>query len=217
MTGQSSASPALVCTQCHQTMSSPVCCASCGALNPVPLHELSLDYFELFGIPRGFDLDTQVLHHKYLALCRAIHPDTLENRSGAGRQQSLALSAQVNRAYETLRKPIARAEYLLTLAGGPSAGEDKSVPPELLAEIMMLREEIDEAVFSQDAGGLQALRQQITRRREATLTQIADLCRSMQNADGNDRRQVHQQLRERLNTVKYWNNLLEQLPAGSSA
>ncbi|HOB75520.1 MAG TPA: Fe-S protein assembly co-chaperone HscB [Phycisphaerae bacterium] len=204
MSAPETSSPAVVCSQCSTPMYSPLCCASCGALNPVPPEGLHFNYFELFGLPAAYDLDAAVLHRRYLALSRGVHPDIHGGGSDDQRRQALALSAELNRAYETLRDPVARAEYLLMLAGGPSPAEDKSVPPRLLGEVMTLREELEEAEGSKDAEAMERLRQTIATRRQATMDEIANLCRSTTRDEA-----IRRQLRKQLNAVKYWNSLLE--------
>lgn len=197
----------VMCTECKQPMDSPVCCAGCGALNPLPPSMFT--YFELFAMEPTYDVDTAALRRKYLSLSRSIHPDVAGRTAGGQRAQSLALSSGLNRAYETLRNPVDRAEYLLRLAGGPSAADDKSVPGELLAEVMMIREEIEEAVQGGDRETLQSTRRVVLDRQRATLAEIADICRGTDLKDA----ATQKRLRQQLNAVKYLNNLLDQVPS----
>ncbi len=208
-TQQGSSRP-MLCEACSRPMESPLCCASCGALNPLP--PSMFDYFELFGIPRSYDLDVADLRRRYLALSRSVHPDLVAGPSEETRRRSLQLSSGLNRAFDTLADPVLRAEYLLSLAGGPDPGEDKSVPPELLDEILTLRERIDEAVQAGDESVLAEVRDRIRQGRGRSLEGITDLCRS---ADL-DRPQTRRALRLTLNSVKYWNNLLDHLPTSSA-
>lgn len=196
----------VMCTACSQPMDSPVCCAGCGALNPQPPSLFT--YFELFSIEPGYEIDPGELRRKYLALSRSIHPDVAGRDSDRQRKQSLALSSGLNRAYETLRNPVDRAEYMLQLAGGPSAADDKSVPGGLLGEVMMLREEIEEAAEAEDHASLRGMRESVLQRQQQTLERIAGLCR-----EGLTDAERQKQLRHELNTAKYWSNLLDQIPA----
>lgn len=190
-------------------MESPLACASCGALGRIPT--MAIDAFEMFGLTRTFEVDLDTLHDKYLALSRVIHPDVSVGTQPEQRQQALMLSAELNRAYEMLRDPVTRAEYLLTLIGGPSASDDKSVPGDLLAEVLMLRDEIEEATgVSED---LAAIKERVTQRRAGTLEAISSLARQIDSHDESQRRQLRQQL----NTMKYWNNLLGQIPLAGGA
>lgn len=187
-------------------MESPICCTNCGALNPLPLG--SINYFELFCIEERFDIDEEVLHKKYLCLSRTTHPDMAGRASAEMHSRALILNAELNRAYETLRNPIDRAEYLLSLSGGPSASQDKSVPGELLAEAMMLREEIEEARAAGDESRLEGLKKEILSKQQIVLEQIALLARDLNK----DAPVAGKALREQLNAIKYWNNLADQLP-----
>lgn len=187
-------------------MDSPLCCATCGALNPVPLEQFT--YFELFGLEPRYDLDVKALHRKCLALSRAVHPDVAGVKPEESRQLRLSHTADLNRAYETLRDPVSRAEYLLSLAGGPSAGDDRSVPADLLTEVLALREEIDEARTSSDSEALHAMRHRIEQKHQAALELIAALSRKL---DRNDE-QAREELRCQLNAIKYWINLLDRIP-----
>jgi len=196
----------VMCTECSQPMESPVCCAGCGALNLLPPSMFT--YFELFSIEPSYDLDPAQLRRTYLALSRSIHPDVAGRSDDAKRVQSLALSSGLNRAYETLRNPFDRAEYLLHLAGGPSAADDKSVPAELLGEIMMLREQIEEASDAGDQETLRSTRSEVLERQQETAEEIAAICRQGNLKDG----LTQGRLRRQLNAVKYWNNLLDQIP-----
>jgi len=190
-------------------MESPIACSTCGAFAQVPPD--TFDCFELFGLKRSYELDLEVLHHKFLALSRVIHPDIAGHDSEDRRQQALSLSAEFNRAYDTLCDPVARAEYLLSLAGGPGPSEDKTVPKDLLGQVLMLREELDEAVRSADADALRSLKQRIATRHDQVLREIAKLASSLDETGPEN----HKKLREQLNTIKYYNNLLDQIPASS--
>jgi molecular chaperone HscB len=101
------------------------------------------DHFDRLGFPRRFALDGAELERAYLARSRAIHPDYHLAGSDSELAASLELSAAVNEAYNTLRDPFARADYLLALEGGPSASDHKQMPPEFLAEMLEAREQIE--------------------------------------------------------------------------
>ncbi len=68
-------------------------------------------------MPVGFFIDRNELSARYRQLQGELHPD--RHASGREHEKRLALqySARVNEAYETLRRPLSRALYLLELVG----------------------------------------------------------------------------------------------------
>ena len=130
------------CIACNHELNSPVVCDYCHTLNPI--HSLT-DYFQVLGVDRRFDLDADQLRKKFLALNRHAHPDFHTSDTPEVRELSLRVASTVNDAYRTLSDPVSRAEYLLELLGGPSSAADKSTPDGLVAEMMDLQEQIDEA------------------------------------------------------------------------
>lgn len=104
------------------------------------------DYFTLFGVPKTYALSEGELHKRYIALQRQTHPDKLVGKSPAERTEAIQLSMRVNDAYDTLKSPLSRAEYLLEMEGVFVNSEDDTVKPDqsLLMEVMELREQLSE-------------------------------------------------------------------------
>lgn len=163
------------------------------------------DHFALLGVSRGYDVDAGELRTGFLAASRAVHPDRFGGADDAALSAAMRLSAQVNRAYEALGDPIQRAAYLLEMAGGRSAAEDKRVPQDVLNRALMVREEIEEARASSNAAQLAALRDGVLAEKVAEEARVADLARRL--AAGQD---VRDELRLRLNAMKYVQNLVAQ-------
>jgi molecular chaperone HscB len=110
-----------------------------------------LTHFDRLGLPRRFLVDSADLERAYLARSRDVHPDYHLAGSKTALSASLEASAAVNEAYNILRDPFTRAEYLLKLEGGPSASEQKQMPPAFLAEMLDAREAIELARGKPDA------------------------------------------------------------------
>ncbi len=199
------ASPTASCPQCGRPLGSPLACTHCGA--PHPRAPGAFTHFDLLGVPRACDVDLADLRRRFFDLSRELHPDRVGPDRPELRDRSLALTARLNEAYDTLSDPVRRAEYLLGLAGGPSPADDKSVPGDVLGEVLMLREEIEELREAGDPSPLEPLRRRVAEKRSASLTVIADLCRAL-DAGG---QQTRSQLRKELNAIKYWNNLVDEL------
>ena len=194
------------CLKCQAELASPIVCTGCRTLYPPPQ---SADYFDLLGLQRNYVIDESQLTAAVRAISRKIHPDRFADQPPEMRKLATRLSAEVNQAMTVLKDPAQRAAYMLELAGGPSAAEVRDVPGDLLAEVMVLREQIDEAQSSQDAEPVEQMRSSIQARRTQALKQIAS--RADQLAAHSD--EEKKEFRRLLNSLKYFDNLLEQLAA----
>jgi molecular chaperone HscB len=116
-------------------------CHACGAIQP----PRALDHFSRLNLPVAYDLDTATLEKQYFGLQRYFHPDRFAAKSGKERALSLQHATSLNQAYETLRQPLGRAEYLLGLRGRAIDGEATISDPKLLMEALEWREELAEA------------------------------------------------------------------------
>lgn len=106
-----------------------------------------MDYFTLLGMKAAFAIDPQTLESAYFAQQRLYHPDRFVKKSPEERQAALLRCVDINAAYETLKKPLLRAQYLLHLQGIEVGTDSDTVKPStrLLMETMQWREAIDEA------------------------------------------------------------------------
>jgi molecular chaperone HscB len=214
MTKEPATATPMRCTTCEALAQAPLACTDCHALLA---HVQGADYFELFGLPRHYDIDGATLSQKYLAISRNIHPDRFATAGAEMQSFALRASAAVNRAFEVISHPHRRAEYLLETSGGKSSAQDKRVPQDLLSNVMMLREEIEGAKAAGDADTLARMRSQIEQDRRATQERIAALCAKL-SADRSQGytgetpvpQEMKDQLRMQLNAVKYLDNLLGQ-------
>ncbi|MFL5341155.1 MAG: Fe-S protein assembly co-chaperone HscB [Gemmataceae bacterium] len=169
-------------------------------------------HFERLGLPRRFSLDAAEVERQYLAGSRDVHPDFHQLGSTAEQSASLELTARLNEAYAVLRDPFKRAEYLLTLEGGPTASEQKEMPAEFLEEVLELRMEIEE-LKEQSPGSpaRAAMEKRISQRREAMLAEVAGDFAKLEA--GGDKTGLLRTIRRRLNALKYVQNLLRDLKA----
>ena len=119
--------------------------------------DFSADHFALFDLPRRYRIDLGMLNAAYRKLQGGIHPDRHASASDADRRLALQASARVNEAYDTLRDPAGRGEYLLGLEGIVTLSEtDTAMPMDFLTEQMERREAIDEAIERSDHAALEA-------------------------------------------------------------
>jgi molecular chaperone HscB len=171
--------------------------------------------FELLGLPPRFDLDASSLHQRFIAALSATHPDhfvvPLEQADAAER------AAQFNEAYRVLADPEARANALLELLGGPAREQDKSLPPELLGQMMEVREAWDAAAAADDQATLTQLRTWADDQHRQTLAAVASLFFSVDlpgavDSPTDSRDRVLKDLRLKLNALRYFQRMLDQAP-----
>ncbi|XP_019443103.1 PREDICTED: iron-sulfur cluster co-chaperone protein HscB, mitochondrial-like [Lupinus angustifolius] len=121
-------------------------CESCQCIQPV---DYSIDYFQIFGLEKKYDIEDKNLEGKYKDWQKKLHPDLVHSKSQKERDFAAEQSARVIDAYRTLRTPLSRGIYMLKL-DGVEVDEEKTISdPDLLAEIMEIREEVEEATNSE--------------------------------------------------------------------
>ncbi|GAK85268.1 chaperone protein HscB [Vibrio ponticus] len=104
-----------------------------------------MNHFELFGLPTQFELDGSLLSSQFRELQKRFHPDNFATASERDRLLAVQKAAQINDAYQVLKHPISRAEYLLSEHGTEIRGEQQTMQdPMFLMEQMELREELEE-------------------------------------------------------------------------
>jgi len=124
-----------------------------------------MDFFTVFSLPRKLQLDLSTLEKSFYAQSRKLHPDRFASRPQAEQETALAASSALNDAYRTLREPISRTEYLLSLEGiqleeqsraatdlAKSTGTEKKqvAPPDLLEEAFELNMALEEMRMDPD-------------------------------------------------------------------
>jgi molecular chaperone HscB len=129
-------------------------CATCGSVQPPH----ALDHFARLGLGPGFDISEDELSRRYFGLQARLHPDRFATKSARERAISMAQATALNQAYQTLRDPLARASYLLSLSGAASATRSSGTidDPELLVESMERREELAAAESAEEVAGIAA-------------------------------------------------------------
>jgi molecular chaperone HscB len=101
-----------------------------------------MNHFALLSLPEAFTLDHAALEAAYFAVQRKFHPDRFVGKPEAERLAAAQASADANKAYQTLKNPLSRAQHLLALQGVVVGTDHDSVKPAqaLLIEVMELRE-----------------------------------------------------------------------------
>jgi Fe-S protein assembly co-chaperone HscB len=101
------------------------------------------DYFALLNISPSFDIDLAQFEAAYFREQRSAHPDRFVGKSEQERLAAMQRSVDINKAYQVLKEPLTRAQYLLKLQGITVGSEQDSVKPSqaLLVEVMEWRED----------------------------------------------------------------------------
>lgn len=117
----------------------------------------SSSYFDLLGLTEQFEVDKAVLEREYHARAGETHPDRFASAPAAQRVAALQRSRTLNEAYQALRAPVPRAEYLLARRG-LTIGDNERVDDEaLLMRFLESREELAEAKAGRRLADLERL------------------------------------------------------------
>ncbi len=134
------------------------------------------DHFALFGLTPAFRVDPLSLDKRFRELQARVHPDRFAHAGESERRRSLQWATRVNEAYQTLKSPLLRAQYLLSLAGKSIDKENNTVmPPEFLMEQMEWREAVAEARQACEYDELEQLHHRVRQRMSKRYEQLAEL------------------------------------------
>ena len=114
--------------------------------------QLNSDSFQIFDLPRVFDLDEARLTERFHQLMHAVHPDRHAGATEVERRQAMQWSSRINEAYRQLLKPLSRAQLLCEIFAGPLDVLRTAMPPAFLMRQMQWREDFE--AISLDANRL---------------------------------------------------------------
>jgi len=110
-------------------------------------------------MPVRYAVDSARLEAGYRELQSQVHPDRFASATGAERRAAMQWATAANEAYRTLRDPVDRARYLLSLKGFDTQEEtNTSMPADFLMQQMEWREAASAARATRNAAALEALR-----------------------------------------------------------
>lgn len=197
------------CWQCGADRAANLFCPSCAAIQPIPD---DADYFQVLGVPRRLVQDPQALQQRFYELHRQWHPDRYQTGPQEARSASLRNTAAVNRAYSTLRNPVERGEYWLTLQGETLGANNNRVPPELAEIVFDVQEKLEE--FRGAHGAHTELRRDIAaihadlRERRAALLQDLDENFARWDAGAAEPTVLNRELKAILSALAYLGTLI---------
>lgn len=99
-----------------------------------------MNYFELFGLPISFQVDTKKLRTAFMEIQRATHPDKFTQATEYEKEEALEKSAIANKAFTLLQNPAATLAYVLEISGYLEQEEKYSLSSPFLMEMMELNE-----------------------------------------------------------------------------
>jgi molecular chaperone HscB len=134
--------------------------------------DIHQNYFEFLGLPLSYTVDQTELTRRYRELQCELHPDRYAHLSEREQRMAVQYTAYLNEAYSSLKSPLGRAQYLLSLQGVDTLSESRvQLDPMFLMEQMELREALDEA---QEASDPEEALEELEGQAQATVTSLAD-------------------------------------------
>ena len=129
----------------------------------------------MLGVEPRFDVDIAALEVRHRELSGTLHPDRFSGRPATERRMALDKAIQVNEAWRMLRDPVQRAESLLSHHGVRVGELNEPKPsPDLLMDMMEIREELAEARAGKDLDRIAALGERMRGREKTLLSQLGE-------------------------------------------
>jgi DnaJ-domain-containing protein 1 len=131
-----------------------------------------IDPFAALGLPHRFDLTQAAIERAYLGRIAASHPDAVGR---GGRDDDSGDAAALNDAKAALLDDGRRAEALLAHLGGPTANQERALPPGFLEEMLDVRERLDADLDADPVGARPRWRDWAQARRETHVAVLQGL------------------------------------------
>jgi molecular chaperone HscB len=133
-------------------------------------------HFELFHLPTQFALDASALETAYRTVQAQVHPDKFAAAGDAQKRIAMQWAARANEAYSTLRDPLKRAAYLLSLRGVDVGAENNTaMEPAFLMQQMEWRERVEDAAGARNVGELVSLLDELRDEERGRLAKLGAL------------------------------------------
>jgi len=139
----------------------------------LPYLTLMQNHFELFQLPARFDVNLDALDAAYREVQGRVHPDRFVNATDAEKRVAMQWATRANEAYQTLKNPQKRAQYLIELNGVDLQTESNTaMPMAFLMQQMEWREALGDARAAKDVSALDELDAQVRGERKSMLAQV---------------------------------------------
>ncbi len=108
------------------------------------------NFFDIFQLDKTFDINYNMLEKNYRNLASQYHPDRTTMLSAFEQRQQMMLFTTINQAYETLKNPLSRANYLLKLNGIDADEKHTNIDSDFLIQQMQWHEELETAQTTEE-------------------------------------------------------------------
>ena len=121
------------------------------------------NYYQIFSLPSGWQVDRTLLDSRYRQLQREFHPDRYAAKGDVEKRLAVQATSLINQAYETLKTPLKRAQYMLELED-INANQESHITSDMsfLMQQIEFREALEDIRESADPlAGLEAMRDDV--------------------------------------------------------
>ncbi len=173
---------------------------------------MNSDPFEILGIEPTMHLDLEKLNQIYLSKAARCHPDLALSLNQAVDPDELTKeAARLNDAHQTLANLESRASALLARLGGDLAKDDKSLPQDLLMEMMEVRQHAQIAQENNDEQELDKWRAWAGAERDEYINKVT---RAFDEVQAEPKPDSLREIRQLLNAWRYIERMIDQLSPG---
>ncbi|RZL17497.1 MAG: Fe-S protein assembly co-chaperone HscB [Pedobacter sp.] len=120
-----------------------------------------MNYFEFYDLPISFNPDQNVVKQQFYALSKKYHPDFYINETAEKQDEVLELSTLNNKAFQVLKDPQKRLQYILELKEEVKEGENYALPQDFLMDMMDVNETLMDLEFEPNPEKLASVKQEI--------------------------------------------------------
>lgn len=170
----------------------------------------SKNYFEIFDIPVSTEIDLTKVSEIYRDIQKQVHPDRFVNADEQERRIAMQKTSLINQAFQTLKEPVTRLQYMMSLKGVDMDSEtDTTMDAGFLMEQMEFREEISQVREKDDP--LDKLDAMTSRIKKQLNTFMSSFEKSYQNFELDNAREIVRKMQFLIKAQKEVKALSEQL------
>ena len=170
-----------------------------------------MNYYELYELPISFNPDQQLVKQKFYELSKKYHPDFYINQNQEKQDEVLELSTLNNKAFQVLKDPQKRLQYILGLKGQLIEGETYILPQSFLMQMMEVNEALMELEFDRNEEKLEQLKKEIAQIENTLIEELNTLTNRFDYATEADQEVLLKGIKDNYYRNKYINRIKETL------